>query len=114
MEFSNQSLHYFQTFEVILTATGGEILNNGVPLAGAYFAVGTDLEVWTSHLGLAKIAVADLMGFDDPPVSFHLVLDDTGTGAHDEVWGTLPEPGTLGLLALGAAALLQRRQCARP
>jgi hypothetical protein len=37
-------------------------------------------------------------------------LDDTGAAADDQVQGALPEPATLGLLGLGAAAVVAMRR----
>lgn len=37
-------------------------------------------------------------------------LDDNGTAADDQIAGVIPEPGTVALLGLGAAALLARKR----
>ncbi|MBM4019899.1 MAG: PEP-CTERM sorting domain-containing protein [Planctomycetes bacterium] len=97
----------------VLTGTGGTILSvtldqyvggTWVPVALApadfQVSVGTALEVAIAKTKMALISNPYVFG----------QLDDTGSAADDQVEGVVPEPATLALLGLGAAAALASRR----
>jgi hypothetical protein len=94
-----------QTEEMVLTATTETYYENAMKSGGRY-AIGTDLEI---EIGAAMQNDLGMILDGRGKCRFYLRLDDTGTGLHDEVFGIIPEPGTLALLALGAAAMIRRR-----
>jgi len=99
------AMSFFFTFRSDDTSV--QIFHDSTPLSGGWEAeIGSDLEI--------RLANDMLAGFDFLDFSFLVRLDNSDTYA-DDVAGAAavsntPEPTTMGLLALGAIALLRRRR----
>lgn len=96
------AMSFFFTFRS--DDTSMQMFHDSTPIPGGWEAeIGSDLEI--------RLSSDMLTGFDFLDFSFRARLDNSDTHADDIIAAVgVPEPATMGLLALGAIALLRRRR----
>jgi len=99
------------TGQAILTADGERLVLDALWISDAYNENGT-LGAWGFHTHTAFLVLADGPGQTFTAQFRAIDLGNTGFDASDiytMTFQTIPEPGSLVLLGLGAAAVLKRR-----